>query len=411
MQSFLPLIKSEWRLLGFGFTMTFCSCFGQTYFIALFGGELRADLGLSHSEFGAVYSAATLASAALLLKTGGLIDRVDLKRFSMVIAFGLALAAAGLALSNSLLVLFLAILALRHLGQGLMGMAGATTMVRYLPDSRGKANAISGMGYSISEALLPSIVVAMLAVLGWRETWLAWSLLLGLGLPLLLHFFLRGHEQRHREYLVSVEAPSATSESAARQRQWTRGEVLRDPLFYLFMPALLATPILFTGFMFHQVHLVETKGWSLALWGSLYTVYALTATAMKLATGLLVDRFGAIRLVPLMVIPLGIALLVLASGDGIAVAVVFMLLLGITVGGYATVSSPFFAEKYGTLHMGEIKSVTTAVMVFSSAISPVLMGWSIDAGISIERQALVGAGLVLFALSAAWVARSRALAA
>ena len=42
MQSFLPLIRSEWRLLGFGFAMTFCSAFGQTYFIALFGGELRA---------------------------------------------------------------------------------------------------------------------------------------------------------------------------------------------------------------------------------------------------------------------------------------------------------------------------------------------------------------------------------
>ena len=126
--------------------------------------------------------------------------------------------------------------------------------------------------------------------------------------------------------------------------------------------------------MFHQVHLVEAKGWSLAIWGSLYTLYAVTSSLMKLFTGLLVDRFGAIRLVPFVCLPMGLGLLVLASADGLWVAVVFMTLLGITVGSYATLSSPFFAEKYGTLHMGAIKSVTTAAMVFSSAIAPVLMG-------------------------------------
>ena len=150
MKSFLPLIKREWRLLLFGFAMTFCSAFGQTYFIALFSGEIRDDLGLSHGDFGAVYSLATLASALILLKTGGLIDRMDLRHFSYMVIIGLAVGCALLAGSSNILLLFLAILVLRHLGQGLMGMAGATAMVRYLPHEKGKANALSGMGYSVS---------------------------------------------------------------------------------------------------------------------------------------------------------------------------------------------------------------------------------------------------------------------
>ena len=411
MNSFLPLIRSEWRLLTFGFAMTFSSSFGQTYFIALFSGEIRADLGLSHGNFGAVYSAATLASALILLKTGELIDRMDLRRFSYLVIFGLAFGGLLLASAASLPVLFLAILVLRQSGQGLMGMAGATAMVRYLPREKGKANAITGVGYSASEAVLPSAVVALLAVLSWRESWLFWSALLVVVLPLSVHLLLRGHGERHRRYLADLDAPPTGDDTTPRQRQWTRDEVIRDPLFYLFMPALLAQPMLFTGFMFHQIHLVEAKGWSLAIWGSLYTLYALTSSAMKLYTGVLVDRFGAIRLVPFVCLPMGLGLAILASADALWVAVTFMVLLGITVGSYATLSSPFFAEKYGTLHLGAIKSVTTAAMVFSSAIAPVLMGWLIDAGVSIEAQALGGTAYTLLAAALAWIARGKTLPA
>jgi MFS family permease len=238
-----------------------------------------------------------------------------------------------------------------------------------------------------------------------------WSLALAVLLPLAVTYLLKGHGQRHRDYLKSMEAPADTDGNGAApvQRQWTRDEMLRDPLFYLFMPALLAQPMLFTGFMFHQVHLVEAKGWSLAIWGSLYTLYALTSVLMKLFTGVLVDRFGAIRLVPFVCLPMGLGLAILGSADGLWVAVAFLVLLAVTIGSYATLSSPFFAEKYGTLHMGSIKSVTTAAMVFSSAIAPVLMGWLIDAGVSIERQAWGAVVYVVFATLLAGVASRRTL--
>ena len=127
--------------------------------------EIRMDLGLSHGTFGGIYSAATLTSAVLLLWTGSIIDRMDLRRYTYIVTVGLALACALMAGSNSIAMLFLAVLALRHFGQGLMSMAGATTMVRYLDHHRGKANAIGGIGYSVSEAILPIAVIATLSMM------------------------------------------------------------------------------------------------------------------------------------------------------------------------------------------------------------------------------------------------------
>jgi len=401
MKSFAALIRAEWRLLLFGFVMTFGSSLGQTYFIGLFGGDIRHDLQLSHGEFGAIYSAATLTSAIALLWTGSLIDRVELKRYTHVVVVGLAAGCLMMASSIGTLTLFLSVLVLRHTGQGLMGMAGPTTMVRYIDHQKGKANALGSVGFSLSEAILPSVVVLQLALMTWRQSWVAWAIILAIAVPLLTRIALRGHERRHADYLDTIDDAKSV-DTADKKHNWTRDEVVRDPLFYLFMPALLAQPMLFTGFMFHQVHLIEVKGWSLAIWGGLYLLYAAVSTIFKLWTGVLVDNYGAIRLAPLVCVPLGAGMLILASSNSLAVAVMFMVLLAVSVGSYSTLSSPFFSEMYGSLHLGSIKSVTTAAMVFSSAIAPVLMGWLIDRGISMETMATASAVYVLLASGMAW---------
>jgi MFS family permease len=399
LRSFLPLIRAEWQLLLFGFAMTFGSSLGQTFFISLFSADIRAELDLGHGSFGAVYSAATLASAILLLWTGALIDRMDLRRFSYLIISGLAVGCFLLATAQGVVTLFIAILALRHLGQGLMSMAGTTTMVRYIDSHKGKANALSGIGYSVSEAVLPSLVIALLALLGWRHSWIVWGAIALVVLPLMVRWLLHGHELRHQGYLRSMATPDEGGATSAipLQRQWTRNEMVLDPVFYLCLPALLALPLLFTGFMFHQVHLVEFKGWSLTLWGTLYVLYAVTTTMAKLYAGLLIDKLTATRLLPVMALPLAAGLMLLASHNHISVAFGFMFLLGLAVGTYSTVASPFYAERYGTLHLGSIKSLTTALMVFSSALSPVVMGWAIDAGITIDTMAVWSAGYVVLA--------------
>ncbi len=403
MRSFLPLIRSEWQLLLFGFSMLFCSSFGQTYFIGLFGGDIRADLGLSNGDFGGIYSAATLASAVLLLWSGSLIDRLDLRHYACLVSVGLAAGALLLAGSRGPVTLFIAFLVLRQLGQGLTGLAGATAMVRYLPNERGKANALAGMGFSFAEALLPSLAIAALAWLGWRQSWVFWGLLLAISGPALTLWLLRGHRDRHQRYLDSVSESGASS-SAGQPRQWNRAEVLRDPLFYLFMPTLLAQPMLFTGFIFHQVPLVEEKGWSIAAWAGLFVFYALVNTLCKLFAGLLVDRVGAVRLAPIVSLPLGLGLLVLALSDHFIAGWAFMGLMAISVGSYSTLSSPFYAEMYGTLHLGSIKSLTSAAMVFATAIAPVLMGWLIDRGVSMDAMALGSVVYVLIASALAFIA-------
>jgi len=325
----------------------FFSSPGQTYFIALFGSEIRQDLGLSHGEFGTLYSLATLCSAITLLWSGSLIDRLALRKVAIAIVCFLGLGCLVMSLSHHFLVLFLAIYLLRHFGQGLMSMTSTTTMMRYLAYSKGKANSLSNMGYSVAESIIPAIIISLLLVTSWRTIWQLTSLFIFLVVPLLLLWLSQHQPTRHSYYLqqqaINQAIEPLPENSKQIQRQWTRAQVLRDPLFYLFVPTLVSQSLLYTGFMFHQVHLTQEKGWSLLVWGSLYFLSSITTIVSSLSIGALVDKVGAVRLVPTIPIPMGFGLLSLSNSDATPVAAVFMVLMGVSTGAQAAISAPFYA--------------------------------------------------------------------
>ncbi|MBT8435883.1 MAG: MFS transporter [Gammaproteobacteria bacterium] len=400
----LKLIRSEWQLLLFGFLMTFWSSPGQTFLISLFSGEIRAELSLSDGEFAGVYSAATLLSAIVMIWSGSLVDRVNLKRLSIAIVLGLGIGCGMMSISGSILMLLISLFLLRQLGQGLMFIVSSTAMVRYLEEHKGKASALASMGYAVAEAVMPSMLVALLLWVGWRQSWqVAGILLIVFMLPAIL-FLLRSHDQRHRDYLAQISQHDDNRIRVYRRRQWTRPEVIRDRYFYLFAPGLMSQPLMFTGFIFHQVHLVESKGWPLIGWAALFSIYAMVSVGTKLVTGFLIDRYGAIRMIPLVALPMGVGLIVLAYSSSLFGGGVFLVLTGITVGFQSTATAPFWSEMYGNQHLGSIKSLGAAAMVFCTALSPIVMGWQIDIGTGMDTLAIAGSVYIFLTSGLAYYA-------
>ena len=402
------LIRGDWRLLLFGFLMTFWSSPGQTFLISLFSGEMRTDLDLSDGEFAAIYSAATLASAVVVIWSGALADRIDLKKLSLWVICGLALGCGLMSISHTIPMLLLSLFLLRQLGQGLMFIISSTAMVRYLDQHRGRASALASIGYATAEAILPGLLVLLLLWVGWRQSWQVAGIVLLLFMVPAILWLLRDHHRRHDAWQQRLSDDENAAERVGRQRQWTRAEVLRDPYFYLFAPGLMSQPLMFTGFIFHQVHLVEYKGWPLLGWAALFSLYAMVSVGTKLICGPLIDRFGAIRMIPLIALPMGVGLVILALSEQLWWGGVFLVLTGITVGFQSTVVGPFWAEMYGSRHLGAIKSLGAAAMVFCTALSPLVIGWQIDLGVGMDTLAFASAIYILATSGLAWYAcRSR----
>jgi len=384
MNLFRFLITSP-RFLAFGFLIALFSSFGQTFFISLSGAEIRAAFGLSHGEFGSIYAVATLSSAALLIWAGRKIDDVDLRPYTSVICFGLALACLGMANVGSAIWLFPVIFALRFTGQGLMTHISTVAMARYFDAHRGKAISIASMGYPVGEAIIPFIAVSLIATIGWREMWTSIGIVLAVGLVPLVLWLLKGHSERHRQ--LEEESLNA-AESGASRVGWSRRQVLRDPRFYVLLPNYLAASFVGTGVFFHQVYLVESKGWDLSWFAATFVAYAIGQVVAALATGILVDRYNALRMMQFELLPIIVSLLALAMFNDPLIAIVFMFFIGMTSGATAVTHGAIWAEIYGVAHLGTIKALGSALMVLGSALSPPIMGWAIDAGVTMEAIAI-----------------------
>ena len=85
----------------------------------------------------------------------------------------------------------------------------------------------------------------------------------------------------------------------------------------------------------------------------------------------------------------------------------FLGLIGISNGLANVLGSSTWAEIYGVKHIGSIKALTTALMVFSTAFGTALFGFLIDNGFSIEKIALVSAIYIFSSLALLFLTRNK----
>jgi sugar phosphate permease len=409
-RSYLPFIAANPRFLAFGLLATLFSSFGQTFFIALFGGELRAAFELSHGDFGALYSGATLMSGLTLMWLGRLIDRVPLWQYTLAVCLALAGACLLMGAVTSAAMLAVAFFALRLTGQGLLSHLAMVAMARQFAAARGKAVSVATLGHPAGEAVFPAVAVMLIAAMGWRGAWLLFGGLLLAGLAPLMLWLLRGAAQ-------DAGARASPDEMAARRGRRgdsALGQVLRDPVFHAVMACILAPSFIVTGLFFHQVALAEAKGWSLSWLAACFVGFAATQALGGLGTGTLIDRFGVTRILPVFLLPLAAACAVLGAFDHPMAAAAYMTLAGVTIGAGMSLLAALWAEVYGVTHLGAIRGVVQAVMVLATAAAPGLFGWLLDDGVGFAAIAFgcaayaAGAAGALAGMRPALTARVRA---
>ncbi len=378
----MQFLRVNWRWLAAGAFLTGGSGFGQTYFISLFAGEIRGEFGLSHGQWGLIYTAGTMISAVLMLWAGQLADRFTVTQISSVIMVLFALACFAMAINTSALGLIAIIFGLRFCGQGMMGHIALVAAGRWYATNRGRAVSIMSLGYAVSEAIFPIVFVALTIWMGWRNSWiLAAGILLCL-IPLLRRML--SVKRRPKGAKEVNDSPTVGMEN----RHWTRRDAISHRLFWLTLPAFMAMPIFSTSLFFQQVHLSGLKGWELASWVAMIPILTVSAIFSMLASGPLIDRFGSGRFLGFHLVPAILAFLILWQGSSFwAIATVFVL-MGTTQGIGGNLAGTFFPDYYGTDHLGAIRAVATSTMVFGSAIGPGATGVLIDLGWSFADQAI-----------------------
>ena len=381
----IDIVRSNFKIIIFGFFFTFFSCVGQSFFIGLFNSNIREELNISHGEFGVIYGIATLCSSLTLIWLGKKIDDLKLINYSFLVVIFLSFAAFFFSLVNGVIVLVLGIFFLRLSGQGLMAHTASVAISRYFNQSRGKALSCVWIGMSLGEFLLPVMIVYFLSFLYWRNVWQGIAVIILLILPMFTYLTIKGINKFSREN----NNGDHTNKNIDTVKSWTRREVLKDLKFYSILPAMLASSFIITGIVINQTFIIESKDWGKFAIAKSFMIYSLLTVATLFFSGFLVDKFTSRKIFPLLNVPLLLSLIILVFFDHPYSAFVFMGFMGISNGLTNVLMSSFWAEIYGVNHLGSIKALTGSLMVFSTALATAVFGVLIDSGYSIENIAVL----------------------
>jgi len=396
----ISFLRANAPFLAAGALLAFCSSFGQTYLISVFAGVIRAEFGLSHGDWGLIYTAGTFASAVVMLWAGVLTDHFRARVLGAVVLAMLAGACVAMALVPGAWALPFVIFALRLTGQGMTTHIAMVAMARWFVVSRGKALSIASLGIAAGEALLPLASVALLDEVPWRWLWLGFAACAMLMVPVLARLL----RLERTPQAIAAESQAAGMDGL----HWTRRQALRHWLFWLMVPAILAPSAWSTAFFFLQVHLAETKGWSHLQLVALFPLYTGVSVTAMLASGWVIDRVGTARLMPLYQLPMAMGFVIIGTTEGLGLAALGMACMAVAQGANSTLPNAFWAEFYGTRHLGGVKAMATAVMVLGSAIGPGLTGSLIDRGIIFADQMIGIAVYFVFAAVLVWIGVRRA---
>jgi len=380
------------KIIIFGFIFTFFSSFGQSFFLGLFNAPIRNELGITHGQFGSIYAAATIFSSLLFIWAGKKIDDFRLLNYSFFVITLLFFSTLFFSFINNIYFLAIGIFLMRFSGQGLMGHTSTTAISRYFDKSRGRALSTIWFGMSTAEFIFPVLVIYFLTIYSWRSVWQGISIIVILILPLIINFTIKkiNFESRENSSEVGIKT---------KIKSWKRTEVLKDFRFYIISSNMLAMPWIFTGMAVYQSFISDSKLWGTYTIPKAFMIYSIASIITLFLSGYLVDKFTSRKLIPIMNVPLLLAMVVLFYSKEEISAYFFLGLIGVSNGFGNILGSSTWAEIYGVKYIGSIKALTTAFMVFSTALGTAVFGILIDNGFTIENIAFICGFYIILSIS------------
>ena len=281
---------------------------------------------------------------------------------------------------------------MRFSGQGMMSHTATTTISRYFTKSRGKALSTGWFGLSTAEFILPVLMIYLLSIINWKIIWIYISILVLIFLPIISFYLIKNLN------FDSREETSEKNENFKNIKNWTRLEVVKDYRFYIICMNMLAMPWIATGVFVYQSFILSSKGWGPYIIAQSFMVYSITSVITLFVAGFLIDKFTSRKLLIYMNVPLLLSAGVLFYFKNPLSSFFFLGLIGISNGLANVLGSSTWAEIYGVRHIGSIKALTTALMVFATAFGTALFGFLIDKGLSIESISIISGTYIFLSI-------------
>jgi MFS transporter, OFA family, oxalate/formate antiporter len=368
---------------------------GQTMGVSTFTDYLIDAIGINRNQISTAYMIGTIASSFILTWAGNKYDKYGARWTGMVAAFILALSLVLLSQSDRIIRLFikdeesiyfpgiaiavmmLLFFLLRFSGQGMLTMVSRNMLMKWFQARRGLVNGILSVFVGIGFSMSPLTFDWIIQELSWRMAWLILAGITGIFFILFVFLFFRdnpedlnmipdGEKHGNREHDVTIKP----------FKQFTLSQARRTFAFWVFALPLAIYALYITAFTFHLVSIFETVGIDREKALAVFIPVSFFSVGISLFGGWISDRIRLKYLLYIELIGELIALLSLGFlNDGIFY---FGFILGhaIATGLHNVLMTVTWPRFFGREHLGGVTGFVMSLIVFASALGPVIFSFA-----------------------------------
>ena len=160
-----------WVIVITAAMVAFSSGPGQSFVFSIFVDSMIEDTGFSRSTISGLYAVSTGVSALMVVAVSRLADRWGARLNLILVGVAFGAACFGMAFSVGLVAFYLSFAGLRALGQGSLTINAVLLVNQWFVTRRGRAIALMGLGFPLSNAVLPPLSRFLIDAYGWREAY------------------------------------------------------------------------------------------------------------------------------------------------------------------------------------------------------------------------------------------------
>lgn len=403
-----------WVVIIVGALGVLMSAPGQTIGVSAFTDSLLEALSLSRDQLSVAYMAGTMLSSVMLTKAGRFFDKFGAAKTGLFASIGLAIALLYLsqidkiagAISSHALVpifgVFIGFIFIRFFGQGVLTLTGRTMVVKWFDERRGLAVGILSMVTAYGFSIAPVVFDYLIRQGNWSSAWIKIAMISGIIFPIIIIIFFKDAPE---VYGLKPDGFSSNNKNRNKiirfpvHKDFTLEEARKTLSLWVFSGLAAMFGLVVTAFSFHVVSFFAEQGFSRTEAINIFQPIAVVAIIATMFFSYVSDY---IRLKYLAIL-FGCTCLLTMYGmynlntSGINYWIL-IISYGCSSGIHALIIAVFMPRFFGKTHLGAITGQAMTIVVFCSALGPILFSLSLSNTGSYKAASIICAIVFLLLL-------------
>jgi MFS family permease len=335
------------------------------YSQGLFIKSLEAEFGWSRTNITLAFLSGSLCCALISPFAGALVDHYGPRAVGCGSLLALSLYFFMVGRFDGSIGWFVAVnIVMAALASGSSPVTFTRLVASHFVERRGLALGIVLCGTGFTGALLPVVIVPVIASEGWRAGYFFLALMVFVAVPVVWFF---GRPTASAGIIATdVHAEGASLSFALRSR-----------IFWLLLCAFASAALAIGGFVVHFIALLTDRGVTIERAGNLAAYIGIAVVIGRLATGFAIDRLPATFVAAAIFLIAALGCASLAYGS-IAIAPLSALCIGLALGAEIDVASFLVVRHFGARNYGKIYGIIYGGLVAGITTSPALYALLFD---------------------------------